>query len=156
MKLKDKQEKKFSYVETSDGIKITTNSVPRKGDGSFWEKYKFVYYLTIKNASALHTIKDLAAHTFLLLSECAEFRVLREEIGKIFKRQLAPVALVRELRLPCKEFGPVPAVQLRPVALVRELRLLRKQTRPLPSVQIFKIDFFGGVNLPSRWNFNDD
>ena len=59
-----KGENQFTYRETSYGMEISTNadSLPRY-DGSydnFYPNYKFVYYLTVKDADAYQKIVDAA------------------------------------------------------------------------------------------------
>ncbi|MDO4806911.1 MAG: prealbumin-like fold domain-containing protein, partial [Coriobacteriales bacterium] len=53
---------KFNVTLTDTGIKITTNAqcLPRNGE-QYYDMYKVVYYLTVKDASALNRIKSLAA-----------------------------------------------------------------------------------------------
>jgi hypothetical protein len=45
------------YTETTDGVvfNITSANIPKNG-GSYWTYYKFVYYLTVKDAEALNTL----------------------------------------------------------------------------------------------------
>lgn len=56
---------KFSHVETDSGIKINTNASCMPHDPNsptgYYEKYRFSYYLTVKDATALQTIKNRAA-----------------------------------------------------------------------------------------------
>ena len=50
----------FSYVFTSDGMQFTTSEAAMPHDSSsttgYYDKYKLVYYLTVKNEAALNTI----------------------------------------------------------------------------------------------------
>lgn len=58
----------FTVMPTGNGIKITTNSscMPHDtpgedGETRYYEKYRLTYYLTVKDATALQTIKERAA-----------------------------------------------------------------------------------------------
>ena len=65
-----------------------------------------------------------------------ELRPLADKYVPIARGQLVPIALVRELRAFAEKIGPVRAVKLRPVALVRELRMTAQNIRQVPSVQL--------------------
>lgn len=54
---------KFNRLDTVDGMTISTNSscLPHDPNGAFHPAYRFVYYLTVKDAAALNTIKERAA-----------------------------------------------------------------------------------------------
>ena len=54
---------KFNRLDTVDGMVISTDasSLPHTAQGGYYDAYRFVYYLTVKDAAALNTIKERAA-----------------------------------------------------------------------------------------------
>ena len=87
-------------------------------------------------ASFTEEADDLRARELAHVALVRELRPLADKNVPVARSQLIPIAPVRELHTFAQKIGPVRAVQLRPVALVRELRMTAQYSRQVPSVQL--------------------